>query len=74
MDLVISHQAGFKNTVASSGTAVSEDAALDPFSNLSVLSRLTPHLFLAFDGDSAGQKAMDRAALVALSLGMNPKE
>lgn len=73
MDLVISHQAGFKNTVASSGTAVSEDSALDPFSNLSVLSRLTTNLFLAFDGDSAGQKAMDRAALVALSLGMNPK-
>jgi DNA primase len=73
MDLVISHQYGFKNTVASSGTAVSEDSANDPFSNLSVLSRLTPNLFLAFDGDSAGQKAMDRAALVALSLGMNPK-
>jgi DNA primase len=73
MDLVISHQAGFKNTVASSGTAVSEDAARDPFSNLSVLSRLSPHIFLAFDGDLAGQKAMDRAALVALSLGMNPK-
>ncbi len=72
-DLVISHQAGFRNTVASSGTAVSEDSAVDPFSNLSVLSRLTPHLFLAFDGDNAGQKAMDRAALVALSLGMNPK-
>lgn len=73
MDLIISHQAGFKNTVASSGTAVSEDAAGDPFSNLSVLSRLTSNLFMAFDGDSAGQKAMDRAALVALSLGMNPK-
>ena len=73
MDLVLSHQAGFKNTVATSGTAVSEDAAADPFSNLSVLARLTPHLFLAFDGDEAGQKAMDRAALVALSLGMNPK-
>jgi DNA primase len=73
MDLVISHQYGFRNTVASSGTAVSEDSASDPFSNLSVLSRLTPNLFLAFDGDSAGQKAMDRAALVALSLGMNPK-
>lgn len=73
MDLVISHQYGFKNTVASSGTAVSTDSASDPFSNLSVLSRLTPNLMLAFDGDSAGQKAMDRAALVALSLGMNPK-
>lgn len=73
MDLVMSHQAGFKNTVATSGTAVSEDAAADPFSNLSVLARISPHVFLAFDGDEAGQKAMDRAALVALSLGMNPK-
>lgn len=72
-DLVLSHQAGFRNTVASSGTAVSEESARDPFSNLSVLARLTPHLFLAFDGDQAGQNAMDRAALVALSLGMNPK-
>lgn len=73
MDLIISHQAGFRNTVASSGTAVSEDAATDPFSNLSVLSRLSPNIFLAFDGDEAGTNAMDRAALVALSLGMNPK-
>jgi DNA primase len=73
IDLVISHQAGFKNTVASSGTAVSEDAALDHFSNLSILSRLSSNIFLAFDGDKAGQKAMDRVALVALSLGMNPK-
>lgn len=72
-DLVLSHQAGFRNTVASSGTAVSEESAQDQFSNLAVLSRLTPHLFLAFDGDEAGQSAMDRAALVALSLGMNPK-
>ncbi len=73
MDLVISHQAGFRNTVASSGTAVSEEAANDDFSNLASLARLSTNLFLAFDGDEAGQKAMDRAALVALSLGMNPK-
>ncbi len=73
MDLVFSHQAGFKNTVATSGTAVSAESAKDPFSNLSIVSRLTSNIFLAFDGDEAGQKAMDRAALVALSLGMNPK-
>lgn len=73
MDLVLSHQAGFKNTVATSGTAVSEQSATDMGAQLVVLSRLTPNLFLAFDGDSAGEKALARAALVALSLGMNPK-
>jgi DNA primase len=73
MDLVLSHQAGFKNTVATSGTAVSESIIGDPSAHLSVLARLTPNIFLAFDGDSAGQKALERAALVALSLGMNPK-
>lgn len=73
MDAVLAHQAGFKNTVATSGTAVSDQAAADPTANLAVLARLTPHVFLAFDGDKAGQKALDRAAIVALSLGMNPK-
>ncbi|MDB5188886.1 MAG: dnaG [Candidatus Nomurabacteria bacterium] len=73
MDLVLSHQAGFKNTVATSGTAVSETTIGDSSAQLSVIARLTPNLFLAFDGDSAGQKAMERAALVTLSMGMNPK-
>lgn len=73
MDCVLAQQAGFKNTVATSGTAVSEQAASDPTANLRVLSRLTPHIFLAFDGDAAGQKALDHAAIVALGLGMNPK-
>jgi len=73
MDLVLSHQAGFKNTVATSGTAVSEQAVTDMSAQLVVLARLTPNLFMAFDGDSAGEKALARAALVALTLGMNPK-
>lgn len=73
MDLLMSHQYGFKNTVATSGTALSEQSSEDEYANLVTLSRLTPHLFLAFDGDLAGQKALSRAALVALSLGMNPK-
>jgi DNA primase len=73
MDLILSHQAGFKNTVATSGTAVSESIIGDPSAQLSVIARLTPNIFFAFDGDEAGQKAMERAALVVLSLGMNPK-
>jgi DNA primase len=73
MDLVLSHQAGFKNTVATSGTAVSETTIGDSGAQLSVIARLTPNIFLAFDGDNAGQKALERAALVTLSMGMNPK-
>lgn len=73
MDCVLAHQAGFRNTVATSGTAVSDAAAHDPTANLVVLSRLTPNVFLAFDGDPAGQKALNHAAIVALGLGMNPK-
>lgn len=73
MDLVLSHQAGFKNTVATSGTAVSEQITEDSSAQLSIISRLTPNIFLAFDGDKAGERALGRAALVALSLGMNPK-
>ena len=69
----MSHQMGFRNTVATSGTAVSDQSKDDPAANLSVLSRLASTIFLAFDGDSAGQKALERAALVALALGMNPK-
>ncbi len=73
IDCVLAHQAGFRNTVATSGTAVSDAAANDPTANLAVLARLTSNVFLAFDGDVAGQKAVDRAAIVALRLGMNPK-
>jgi DNA primase len=73
MDLILSHQAGFSNTVATSGTAVSESIVGDASAQLTTIARLTPNIFLAFDGDSAGQKALERAALVTLSLGMNPK-
>lgn len=73
MDMVLSHQHGFKNTIATSGTAVSDASIGDSGAQLSVLARLTPNLFLAFDGDSAGEKALSRAALVALALGLNPK-
>lgn len=73
MDLVMSHQAGFKNTVATSGTAVSEQIINDSRAHLNIISKLTPNLFIAFDGDKAGENAMARAVLVALSLGMNTK-
>jgi len=75
MDLVMSHQAGIKNTVASSGTALSEETANSAgiISNLGLVRRLSPNVIIAFDSDSAGRKAALRASGIALSLGMDVK-
>ena len=66
MDLVLSHQAGVKNTVASSGTAFTQ-------MHLDRLKRLSTRIILAFDGDEAGFKASEKSASLALALGMEPK-
>ncbi len=71
-DLVLSHQAGFTNTIATSGTALSDEGA-DASAGLGSVAKLTRNIILAFDGDAAGKKAMDRAARLALQLGMNPR-
>ncbi len=47
MDVIMSFQANFKNTVASSGTALTED-------QVKILRRLTSCFLFAFDADSAG--------------------
>ncbi len=67
MDLVLSHQVGVKNTVASSGTAFTA-------AHLERLKRLSPRIILAFDGDVAGKKAAERSATLALALGLEVKE
>ncbi|CAN5121188.1 hypothetical protein BH11PAT3_BH11PAT3_0550 [soil metagenome] len=66
MDLVMSHQVGVKNTVASSGTAFTE-------LHLERLRRLSPRILLAFDGDEAGDKAAEKSAILGLSMGMEVK-
>ena len=77
MDLVLSHQAGFTNTVASSGTALSDTVVSDTerglLSGLGQVNALTKKLIIAFDGDKAGLKAAGRAERIALSLGMDVK-
>ncbi len=66
MDLLASHQAGWGNTVAVSGTAFTmEHAAL--------IRRMTDNLVLALDADAAGIKAAGRAARSALQGGLNVK-
>jgi len=66
LDLVLAHQVGVRNTVASSGTAFTQQ-------HLERLKRLSPRIILAFDGDGAGEKAAEKSALLSLSLGMEVK-
>lgn len=66
MDLVLSHQAGVRNTVASSGTAFTS-------AHLEKLKRISERIILAFDGDAAGMKAAERSTALALALGLEVK-
>jgi len=75
MDLVLSHQAGIRNTVAVSGTALADTLTSkeNVINNLGIVRRLSPNIILAFDSDPAGRKAAMRSAGIALSLGMDVK-
>jgi DNA primase len=53
MDVITSHQAGFINTVASSGTAITSE-------QVRLLERFTDNIIFALDADSAGQDAIDK--------------
>jgi len=75
MDLVLSHQAGYRNTIATSGTALSDSTVSkeNAVSNLGLVRRLSPNIVLAFDSDKAGFNASNRAGKIALSFGMDVK-
>lgn len=64
MDLVMAHQAGTTNAVATSGTALTEQ-------HLRLIKRFTENVVFSFDADDAGLKASERSVAIALSLGMN---
>lgn len=64
MDLILSHQAGVNNAVASSGTALTAD-------HLALIKRFTKNLVLALDADKAGFSATRRAIELALDQDMN---
>ena len=64
MDVISSHQAGVKEAVATSGTAMTEQ-------HLKALSKLTDDIRLAYDGDEAGIKATERAIMMAGDLGID---
>jgi|GEM_PF-32332 len=54
MDVISMHQAGFTNTVATLGTAVTSEQAR-------IISKYTNKVVLAYDSDDAGKKAMQKA-------------
>ncbi len=58
MDVIASHQAGVLQTVATAGTAMTEQ-------HLKILGRFTHDVRLAFDQDSAGLQATERAIPLA---------
>lgn len=66
VDLVMSHQAGWTNTVAVSGTAFTPEHA-------ALIHRMTENLVIALDADQAGIKAAARAARAALASELNVK-
>lgn len=65
-DTITLHQFGFTHTIASSGTALTRE-------QLQLLSRFTKNVFIAYDGDSAGQTATIRGLELALEEGFNVK-
>ena len=62
-DLIALHRAGVEETLATCGTALSAEHAND-------LRRRTQDVVLFFDGDEAGQRAMERALQVLLPEGL----
>lgn len=66
MDLVSLFQAGIKNVAATMGTALTAEHA-------KLIKRLTPNVFVLFDGDEAGQRAAERSLPLLLAAGLYPK-
>ena len=63
-DVVSMHQAGIENTIASLGTALTEN-------QVRMIHRFTENVTVIYDGDSAGIKAALRAINLLLPEGLN---
>ncbi len=63
-DVISMHQSGVSNTVASSGTALTQG-------QIKLIHRFTPNITVIYDGDNAGIKASLRGIDLLLEQGMN---
>ncbi len=64
IDVIAMHRAGFKNTVACMGTALTKENAKE-------IKKLSPNVILCFDGDEAGIKATTRSIDILKEEGVN---
>lgn len=66
MDLLMAHQSGYSNTVATSGTAAT------PL-QVDQLKKISKNIVVAYDADSAGVAAAEKVWKLAMSNGMDVK-
>lgn len=66
LDVISLHQAGFKNVVCPLGTAFTPEQA-------NLIARYTNEVYICFDADEAGQKAIEKAIDIFAGTGMNVK-
>ena len=66
MDVIAMHAAGFTNAVATLGTAITSEHAR-------IIKRYVSKAVLAYDGDEAGRKAVDRAIKLLTEAGVDSK-
>ena len=66
VDVVMMHQMGIRNVVASCGTSLTEE-------QIRLIKRFTENITIMYDGDSAGLHAAIRAIGLILKEGMNPR-
>lgn len=66
MDVISLHQAGFENTVATLGTALTREQA-------SLIARYCKEVVICYDADEAGQKATERAIDIFRETNVNIK-
>lgn len=66
MDVIALHEAGFENSVATLGTAITPDQAR-------LLAKHTGRVIISYDNDAAGQKAADKAFRLLGEVGLDAK-
>jgi DNA primase len=64
LDVIMLHQAGFTNAVATLGTALTKD-------HIPLISRGNPEVILAYDGDNAGVAAALKASIMLSVTGIS---